>query len=133
MAEYDSKRLSVNAGGKTGAGVVAMYDASGADAVGNRQGGAAYAASPTSANVNGDGYFPRTRTVSNREVVTEIGALVEEAHTFLKLDEPHGIDSEYGEGTGVPILLKANNRLLWDVLYRDGADLKLRGGNFRID
>ena len=136
MAAYDSKRLSVNAGGKTGAGVTMAYDASGADAVGNRQGGAAYqAASPTSAHVNGDDYFPRTETISGREVETEIGALVEQAHSFLNLAEPHGIDKEYGNGTGVPILIKANNRLFWDVLHHDTADgeLKLRGGNFRID
>ena len=133
MAAYDPARLSVNAGGKTGAGVVAFYDASGADTSQNRQGGAAFstAGTPTSASVNGDNYFPRTRTdpESGEERLTEIGALVEEAHTFLSLNADHGTTTNNVDGTGVPILIKANNRLFWDVLFHDTADgeLKLRG------
>lgn len=142
MAAYDSARLSVNAGGKTGAGVVLFYDASGADTAQNRQGGAAFssAGTPTSASVNGDNYFPRTTTVSGREVETELGAIVEQAHTFLDADALHGTATNYVDGTGVPILIKANNRLFWDVLFHDNADgeLKLRGQQtggtgFRID
>ena len=141
MAAYDSARLSVNAGGKTGAGVVAFYDASGADTAQNRQGGAAFATSgATSANVNGDDYFPRTVTISGREIETELGALVEQAHTFIDRDALHGTSKNYVDGTGIPILIKASNRLFWDVLFHDNTDgeLKLRGQQtgqtgFRID
>ena len=142
MAAYDSKRLSVNAGGKTGAGVTMAYDGSGTGTGSPNQGGVAFstAGTPARTSVNGDDYFPRTVTISGREVETELGALVEQAHTFLDLAEEHGTAKEYGQGTGVPILIKANNRLFWDVLYHDNTDgeLKLRGqqtggGEFRID
>ena len=140
MAAYDPARLNVNAGGMASAGDVAVYDASGT----NDQGGAAFstAGTPPATAVNGYGYFPYTRKVGNVDVVTEIGAAVDQAMLQPQAGtatEGKKLVDEAGNGTGLAMRVLANNRQFMDVLYRNGtkgaasAQLRFRRGSFGIN
>ena len=107
---YARHRFDENAAGMTGYGRVALYDGTGAVAAGG----------DLFATIVADGFF------TGQEAFDAVDRAAQQTDP----DDPdtRGIT----DGEGLSIIVQGNDKTCIDVLYRDGAELKMRGGAWRI-